>query len=107
MTGAIPLCTVSLSSLVICCDRGSTAFPRAVQLFLGESSQSVMNYFSPNSGIAMSLTPIDTGSCLDNIASLIVNANHGIMSPAVMRRLADCLWRLFVPQPTEWQHIGG
>jgi len=38
-----------------------------------------------------------------------VNADHGILRPAVVFRasdyIADCIW-FAVPQPTEWQHIG-
>ena len=47
---------------------------------------------------------------LDHVASSIVNANHGIVRSAVMRRVADCTTgsiRSVIPQPTEGQRIGG
>ena len=40
------------------------------------------------------------------IASLIANANHSIMSAAVMLRVVDCVADFQLPQPTEWQRIG-
>jgi hypothetical protein len=45
----------------------------------------------------------------DHVASVIVNANHGIMRPAVEFGVVDCIaefvW-LVIPQPTKWQRIG-
>ena len=46
---------------------------------------------------------------LDHVASVIVNANHGTMSAAVVFRVADCIRDrigIAIPQTTEWQHIG-
>jgi hypothetical protein len=47
--------------------------------------------------------------CLDHVASVIVNANHGIMRPAVEFGVVDCIaefvW-LVIPQPTKWQRSG-
>jgi hypothetical protein len=40
------------------------------------------------------------------IASLIVNANHSIMSAAAMLRVVDCVADFQLPQPPEWQRIG-
>jgi len=45
----------------------------------------------------------------DQVASVIVNANHGIMRAAAMLRVTDCIRdsiALAIPQPTEWQRIG-
>jgi hypothetical protein len=42
----------------------------------------------------------------DHVASVIVNANHGAMRAAAMLRIINCIGDLFVPQATEWQHIG-
>jgi hypothetical protein len=45
---------------------------------------------------------------LDHVASLIVNANHGIVWLASMFRVPDCVAdsvRLAIPQPTEWQRV--
>jgi hypothetical protein len=42
----------------------------------------------------------------DHVASFIVNADHGGMSPAAMLRVPDCVIRFGVPEPTEWQRIG-
>jgi hypothetical protein len=46
---------------------------------------------------------------LDHVPSLIVNTNHGIMCPAEMLRVSDCICggiQPVVPQATEWQRIG-
>ena len=44
-----------------------------------------------------------------HIARFIVNANYGIMGPAAMLRISDCIpdcvW-FAIPQTTEWQRIG-
>jgi hypothetical protein len=45
---------------------------------------------------------------LDHVASVIVNANHSIVRPTVMLRVADCIAhciRLAVPQATEWERL--
>jgi len=46
---------------------------------------------------------------LDHVASVIVNADHRVMSAAVKlcvtNCIADCVW-LAIPQPTEWQRVG-
>jgi hypothetical protein len=45
----------------------------------------------------------------EHIAAHIVNANHGIVRPAAMLRVSDCVRdgiQLAIPQPTEWQRIG-
>ena len=42
----------------------------------------------------------------DHLAGRIVNANRGIVPTAVVDRVADCVIRRAVPQPTEWQRIG-
>jgi hypothetical protein len=42
----------------------------------------------------------------NHVASRIVNANQSIMRSAAVHRVADCVIRLGVPQPTEWQRIG-
>jgi len=45
---------------------------------------------------------------LDHVASVIVNANQGVMCPAEEFRLADCIadcvW-LAIPEPPEWQGV--
>jgi hypothetical protein len=45
----------------------------------------------------------------DNVARIIVNANHSIAGAAeklrVVNCVADCVW-LTVPEPTKWQRIG-
>jgi hypothetical protein len=44
----------------------------------------------------------------DDIASFIVNANHGIMRPAEKLRVTDCIRgyiRPGVPEVAEWQRI--
>jgi hypothetical protein len=44
-----------------------------------------------------------------HVASIIVNANHGIMGTAAVHRVANGVAdriRLAVPQPTERQNIG-
>jgi len=43
---------------------------------------------------------------LDHVASVIVNADHCIGCAAEVHRVADCMIRRVVPQPTEWQGIG-
>jgi hypothetical protein len=46
---------------------------------------------------------------LDHIASVIVNANHGIVWAAVEFRVVDCVpdcIRFAVLKATEWQHLG-
>src|SRR4029453_13793411 len=46
---------------------------------------------------------------LDHVASFVVNANHGIVRPAIMFCVSDCIRdgiRPVMPQTTEWQHIG-
>jgi hypothetical protein len=46
---------------------------------------------------------------LDHVASFIVNANHGIVRPAVKFCVTNCMVGrigLGVPQPTKWQRIG-
>jgi hypothetical protein len=46
-------------------------------------------------------------SCgLDNVTFFVVNPNHGTVRAAVKFRVVDCICVLFVPNPTEWQHIG-
>ena len=45
----------------------------------------------------------------DHIASRVVNVNHGIVRPAVMLRVTDCVGdtlSIAIPQPPEWQRIG-
>jgi len=45
---------------------------------------------------------------LDYIASIIVNANDGVMRSAVELRIIDCVAdcvRLAIPQAPEWQRI--
>jgi hypothetical protein len=43
---------------------------------------------------------------LDHLASRIVNANHSVMRTAAVHRVADCMIRRVISQPTEWQRIG-
>jgi hypothetical protein len=46
---------------------------------------------------------------LDHVARCIVNANHGIVRPAVKFCVTNCMVGrigLGVPQPTKWQRIG-
>jgi hypothetical protein len=46
---------------------------------------------------------------LDHVASIIVNANHNVLSTAEMLRISDCVAdcvRLAIPQATEWEHNG-
>ena len=40
------------------------------------------------------------------LARIIVNADHSVMSAAATLRVVDCIRRLFVPEPPEWQRIG-
>jgi hypothetical protein len=42
---------------------------------------------------------------LDHVASVIINANHGIVGAAEKLGVADCI-RLAVPKATKWQRIG-
>ena len=42
----------------------------------------------------------------DHVASFIVNADHGGMSPAAMLSISDYMIQLGIPQPTEWQRVG-
>ena len=41
----------------------------------------------------------------DHVASVIVNANHGIMRTAIKLRVSNCVRVFRVPQATEWQRI--
>ncbi len=46
---------------------------------------------------------------LDHVADFIVNANHGVMLPTALLRVADCVrdgLRPGIPQPTERECIG-
>ncbi len=42
----------------------------------------------------------------DYITRFIVNTNYGIMCAAAVHRVANCIVRRVIPQPTEWQRIG-
>ena len=43
--------------------------------------------------------------CLDQILRGIINANYGIGCAAAVHRVADCIIRRVIPQPTEWENI--
>jgi hypothetical protein len=39
---------------------------------------------------------------LDHVASFIVNANHGVMGPAVEFRVVDCVW---LAKFSKWRRV--
>ena len=42
----------------------------------------------------------------DQVANVIVNADHSILRTAAVHRVADCITRRVIPQPTEREKIG-